>query len=99
MFKKICSTDYRLKEIVGTDIHFSYLTYRIDIMVAVNVFFDILKLCKAFKWHGDEYSLDADSPTCLETLIIEAELNEVGKASQDEEHIINHLARHIALPF
>ena len=99
MFKKICSTDYRLKEIVGTDIHFSYLTYRVDIMVAVNVFFDILKSCKAFKWHGDEYSLDANSPTCLETLIIEAELNEVDKASQDEEHIINHLARHIALPF
>lgn len=99
MFKKICLTDYRLKEIAGIDIQFSYLTSRTDIMVAMNVFLDILKSCKAFKWHGDEYSLDIDSPTCLETLIVEAELNEVDRAVQDEEHIVNHLSRHIVCPF
>ena len=100
MFKKVCLTDYRLKEIVGTDIQFSYLTYRADIMVATNVFLDILKSCKAFKWHGDEYSLDIDSPTCLETLIVEAELNEVDRAVQDEEYIVNHLSKaYIECPF
>lgn len=100
MFKKVCSTDYRLKAIVGTNVQFSYLTYNVDIIVAKNVFLDILKSCKAFKWHGDEYSLDANSPTCLETLIIEAELNEVDQAFQDEEHIVNCLSKtYIACPF
>ena len=98
MFKKVCLPDYRLKEIVGVDIQFSYLTYRIDIMVAKNVFLDILKSCKAFKWHGNEYSLDANSPTCLETLVIEAELNEVDQAVQDEEHIVNRLSKAYCMP-
>lgn len=77
------------------------MKFDFDIIVAKNVFLDILKSCTAFKWHGNEYSLDADSPTCLETLIIEAELNEVGQALQDEEDIVNvnHLSQHIACTF
>ena len=98
-FKKVCSTDYRLKLVAGKDIHFLGLTFDFDIIVAKNVFLDILKSCKAFKWHGDEYSLDIESPTCLETLVIEAELNEVDRALQDEEDVVNYLSGHIAYQF
>lgn len=93
------STDYRFKSASNEDISFSIQQRDFDIIVAKNIFLNILKEIKMFKWKDIEFFTTNSKHQDFDELLVKADLEQDDFQMNDENYVLNYIERTIKISF